>query len=73
MSTYSKSTNIYSQIVLILVFVNAVVFKLAFLKHKQWYGVLAITMLVLIFAAVKHKQAICNINSSGEGEGKHRS
>ena len=55
MSPYSKDTGIYAHIILILVFVNALVFKMAFLKDKQWYGILIVTVLLLLITVLRQK------------------
>ncbi len=56
MSTHSTQKGIYTHIILILVLVNAIVFKMAVLKDKQWYWLLAVTASLLIIVVYKHRQ-----------------
>lgn len=56
MPQYVKEEKLYSHVVLILVLLNAVIFKLAVLKDKQWYWVLAFALPLLLVAVYKNRK-----------------
>lgn len=54
MSHYAKEESMYNHAILILVLVNAVIWKLAVLKDRNWYWVLIFTVPMLLFSLYKN-------------------
>ncbi|RYD82398.1 MAG: hypothetical protein EOP53_03855 [Sphingobacteriales bacterium] len=56
MAHYAKEENIYAHAILILVLINAVIWKLAVLKDWHWYWVMAFTVPLLLITAYKNQK-----------------
>ncbi|RYY69089.1 MAG: hypothetical protein EOO13_10495 [Chitinophagaceae bacterium] len=55
MRTKSHHTSTYSILILILLLVNVIILKLAFIKHQPLYPLLIITVPALIFSLYKNR------------------
>lgn len=56
MSNKEKSTSVSGTMILLLVFLNALIIKIAFIQNEKWYIALVITLPLLLVAVLFNRQ-----------------